>query len=161
MSCSRLRECDEGPSRLRSAPVSGRWDGFHFKRGLELSGFDHRALAGRRQSATIVGTPSRVRPQSRIPATRSAEIDEGAYLSLLEGFELRLNGVPIELPLGAQRLIAFLALHNRPLQRGFVAGNLWLESSEERAGANLRSALWRLHRHGREFVHSRAGRLSL
>ena len=87
--------------------------------------------------------------------------EEGAYLSLLEGFELRLNGEPIEVPLSAQRLIAFLALQNRPLQRGFVAGNLWLESSEERAGANLRSALWRLQRHGRELVETHGGRLSL
>jgi DNA-binding SARP family transcriptional activator len=86
---------------------------------------------------------------------------EGPYLSLLEGFELRLNGEAVELPLSAQRLVAFLALHNRPLQRGFVAGNLWLDSSEERAGANLRSALWRLHRHGRQLIDARAGRLSL
>jgi len=87
--------------------------------------------------------------------------EEGAYLSLLEGFDLRLNGERIEVPLSAQRLIAFLALQNRPLQRGFVAGNLWLESSEQRAGANLRSALWRLQRHGRRLVETHGSRLSL
>ena len=87
----------------------------------------------------------------------SAEVQVG----LLEGFELRLDGEVIELPLGAQRLIAFLALHNRPLQRSFVANSLWLDSNEERAGANLRSALWRLHQGSRQVVDARGTQLRL
>ncbi len=65
-------------------------------------------------------------------------------LGLLKGFSLQWNGEFRQLPLGAQRLIAFLAVHNQPLQRLFVAGNLWIDSSEEHANANLRTALWRL-----------------
>lgn len=45
----------------------------------------------------------------------------------------------------AQRVIAFLALHDRGLRRSYVAAMLWLDSSEDRALANLRSSLWRLH----------------
>ena len=48
--------------------------------------------------------------------------------------------------MSSQRLVAFLALHDRPLRRLYVAGVLWLDTPEQRAYANLRSALWRLHR---------------
>ena len=62
-------------------------------------------------------------------------------LTLLRGFQLESHGKDIELPLGSQRLVAFLAVHRRPLQRVFVAGNLWLDHGEERANASLRTAL--------------------
>lgn len=65
------------------------------------------------------------------------------------------------LPLSAQRLLAFVALHERPVQRPYVAGSLWLDSPEERAYANLRSALWRLHRCGVRLVESFGQRLAL
>lgn len=67
-------------------------------------------------------------------------------LTLLDGFELRHGEERVQLPLGSQRLVAFLALHDRPLLRVHVAGALWLDASEERSYANLRSALWRLRR---------------
>ena len=73
-------------------------------------------------------------------------------LGLLHGFEVRVGGRPLELPISVQRLVAFLALHERPLQRLYVAGNLWLDSSEERANASLRTALWRLGRQGGPLV---------
>ena len=47
-----------------------------------------------------------------------------------------------------QRLLALLALQERPLERLWVAGTLWMDASEERAGASLRSALWRLPQPG-------------
>ena len=47
-----------------------------------------------------------------------------------------------------QRLLALLALQGRPLERLWVAGTLWMDASEERAGARLRSALWRLPQPG-------------
>jgi DNA-binding SARP family transcriptional activator len=67
-------------------------------------------------------------------------------LGLLRGFELLQGDHPLCLPPSAQRVIAFLALHDRPLQRLFVAGSLWLDSTEEHAKASLRTALWRLGR---------------
>ena len=65
------------------------------------------------------------------------------------------------LPLSAQRLLAFIALHDRPVQRPYVAGSLWLDSPEERAYASLRSALWRLHSCGLRLVESFGQRLAL
>lgn len=66
-------------------------------------------------------------------------------LGLLGAFSLRVSGKPMPglLP-GSQRLLAFLALHDRPMSRVAVAGRMWPESSHERAGVSLRSALARL-----------------
>jgi DNA-binding SARP family transcriptional activator len=82
-------------------------------------------------------------------------------LGLLRGFRLEHDGVTFELPLGIQRLVAFLAVHNRPLLRLYVAGNLWIDSSEEHASANLRTALWRLHTLGFHLVDATRSHLSL
>jgi DNA-binding SARP family transcriptional activator len=65
---------------------------------------------------------------------------------LMDGFELVCDGEPVQCPLTAQRLLAFLGLHDRPLQRLFVAGKLWTDSTEERALASLRSAIYRANR---------------
>lgn len=69
-----------------------------------------------------------------------------ATLQLLDGFDVQVDGRSVRLPVGAQRVVAFVALQERPLQRPYVAGSLWLDSPEARAAANLRSALWRVHR---------------
>jgi DNA-binding SARP family transcriptional activator len=65
-------------------------------------------------------------------------------LSLINDFELRCDGKLIPTLPSAQRLICFLALHNKPLRRSYVGSALWLESSEARAKASLRSSLWRV-----------------
>jgi DNA-binding SARP family transcriptional activator len=65
-------------------------------------------------------------------------------LSLVKGFSLTQDGQVISLPMGVQRLMAFLALQDHPLPRPHVSGTLWLDAPDERARANLRSALWRL-----------------
>ncbi len=67
-----------------------------------------------------------------------------ARLTLLGGFELRLDGAAVQLPQSAQRLVAFLAVRRRTLSRAFVAGSLWTDAGEAQAGASLRSVLWRL-----------------
>lgn len=82
-------------------------------------------------------------------------------LTLLGGFELLCDGEHVALSTSAQRLLAFVALRERPLQRSYVAGSLWLDSPEERAAASLRSALWRLHSCGIQLVHSEGPQLSL
>jgi DNA-binding SARP family transcriptional activator len=69
-------------------------------------------------------------------------------LSLLGGFELCCAGHDVAVSRSGQRLLALLALQARPLERLWVAGTLWLDATEERAGASLRSALWRLPQPG-------------
>jgi DNA-binding SARP family transcriptional activator len=87
--------------------------------------------------------------------------DEDVSLSLLDAFELRCAGEPVPLPPSAQRLLALLALHERPLLRLHVAGTLWLDTTEERASANLRSSLWRVNRPGPKLVEATSLQLRL
>ncbi|HSP72017.1 MAG TPA: BTAD domain-containing putative transcriptional regulator [Gaiellaceae bacterium] len=82
-------------------------------------------------------------------------------LTLLGSFGFACDGEPVVLPMSAQRVLAFVALHQRPLQRQYVAASLWLDSPEDRAFASLRSALWRLGRHGRALVQPQAQLLAL
>jgi DNA-binding SARP family transcriptional activator len=82
-------------------------------------------------------------------------------LHLLRGFQLLAGGRSIEVPPGVQRLLAFLALHDRPMHRTYVAGKLWLDCSEERAHANLRSTLWRSQRCGHRLVRAIDSRIEL
>ena len=92
-------------------------------------------------------------PKAQVAAALTDAMD-GVRLRLLDGFELRRDGTPVDLPLAAQRLLAFLALHDRPLTRLYVAGALWLDASEERSRANLRATLWRLRRPGAALVEA-------
>jgi DNA-binding SARP family transcriptional activator len=92
---------------------------------------------------------------------RAATATGTLRLVLLSGFELEQDGTPVILPLSAQRVLAFLALRERPVQRLFVAGSLWLDSPEERANASLRTALWRLRRPGCMLVEATGTRIGL
>lgn len=62
---------------------------------------------------------------------------------------------------GSQRLLAFLAVRDRMVTRNLVAGTLWPESSGERAGASLRSAVSRLDGAARDAVKVTSHDLSL
>lgn len=85
----------------------------------------------------------------------------GWRLRLMQGFELRREGLPVDLPLTAQRVVAFLGVAGRPLMRSYVAGALWPDSSETKANGSLRSALWRLQRTAPGTVHASGPRLAL
>jgi DNA-binding SARP family transcriptional activator len=82
-------------------------------------------------------------------------------LVLLGDFELTSNDTPIALARPCQRMLALLALHDRALERGFVAATLWTEAGEERAAGNLRSALWRLRQTGLALLEHRSSRIRL
>ncbi|MGC4816489.1 AfsR/SARP family transcriptional regulator [Micromonospora sp. DT63] len=66
-------------------------------------------------------------------------------LRLLGGFGLEREGRSVVVPQGARRLLAYLGVRQR-CARWEAAGTLWPGSHEERARANLRTMLWRLHR---------------
>lgn len=68
----------------------------------------------------------------------------GVQLGLLGSFSLRIDTRAVRLPMSAQRLVSFLALHDGELLREHVAGSLWGDVTERRAAGSLRSALWRL-----------------
>jgi DNA-binding SARP family transcriptional activator len=67
---------------------------------------------------------------------------------------LQIDGIGVDLPLNAQRLVAFLALRDHPSPRLYVAGSLWLDSEEERSNASLRSAIWRVGQAAPGLIHA-------
>ena len=96
------------------------------------------------------GSASSLRPRRR--DAEGPDVGPRVRLRLLNAFEVVDGGVAVALPAGAQRLVAFVALHERPVQRDYVAGMLWLDSPDERAAANLRSMLWRIQRRTRGLI---------
>jgi DNA-binding SARP family transcriptional activator len=83
------------------------------------------------------------------------------HLALLDGFELRYAGHPVQVALSCQRLLVYLALHQRPLLRIHVAGALWPSTTDNRAAASLRSAVWRLRQLRLPLVQATASHLVL
>lgn len=83
------------------------------------------------------------------------------HVTLLGGFSLVVDRRPVPLPLAGQRLVAFLALQRHPVLRAFAAGTLWPDSSEERAGASLRTALWKIGGMGIDLVETSKDGLGL
>jgi DNA-binding SARP family transcriptional activator len=84
-----------------------------------------------------------------------------AALGLLHGFELRCGGTRITLQHAAQRLLALLAVHGRPVRRDWAAGALWLDASQEHANGCLRTTLWRTDPAARRLVHATSTELAL
>ena len=105
-------------------------------------GVSEPRITGLSPSAAIAEHPRRA-PEPDAP--RTSRVD-AVRLNLIGAFELFVGGRLISMPLGVQRVIAFVALQGRAVARSFVVGNLWPEASEEHARASLRSALWRLRR---------------
>lgn len=72
---------------------------------------------------------------------------DGSKLTLLGGFQLSVED-SLSIPLGAQRLLALLALEGGEVDRATATERLWPDSRQGRAAANFRSALWRGKRAG-------------
>lgn len=68
----------------------------------------------------------------------------GVALRLLGDFGLTIEGVDHPVPPASQRVIALVALAERPVRRARACATLWPDSTAGRARANLRSALWRV-----------------
>lgn len=85
--------------------------------------------------------------------------DGGFMLAVLGGFCLSWGQSALGVPRASQRLLAFLALHDRMLKRAAVAGTLWPDASEGHAYSNLRSAIARLESTARKALI--AGKLEL
>jgi DNA-binding SARP family transcriptional activator len=92
------------------------------------------------------------------PTALSMRIDIG----VLGGFSVTIDGRPVTgLPVGSQRLLVFLALHDRTVSRAAIAAAIWPDVSAARAGVSLRSSLARLEGLGREAVVAASSNLSL
>lgn len=70
--------------------------------------------------------------------------ESGPMVVLLGGFRLSGAGSILGIPRASQRLLAYLALRGRMVERAAVAGALWPNASESHAYSNLRSVIARL-----------------
>jgi DNA-binding SARP family transcriptional activator len=73
---------------------------------------------------------------------------------VLNGFRLYQGSELAHLSVNGQRVVGFLAVHDKPLRRLYVASCLWLDASESKAAGNLRSTLWRLRADGLPVVET-------
>jgi DNA-binding SARP family transcriptional activator len=83
-------------------------------------------------------------------------------IAVLGGFSVSVDGRPVTgLAIGSQRLLVFLALHDRTVSRAAIAAAMWPDASSEHAGVSLRSALARLDALGRKAIVAESAALSL
>lgn len=75
------------------------------------------------------------------------------HVRLLGGFEVSRGQDHVRLSPADSRVPAYLALRGGSCPRRELAGTLWPEGADERAGANLRTALWRLQRDAPDLVY--------
>ena len=89
-------------------------------------------------------------------------IMSGYRVDLIGGFRMRSHDRVVELPLGAQRLVSYLALEGSWVTRTYAAEMLWPDSRQRQAAANFRTALWRVRGQvGDGVVWTAPGRLAL
>lgn len=82
-------------------------------------------------------------------------------ITLLGGFTISAESCVLAVPTAARRVITVLAVHQRHLARGYVAGTLWGETGDAQASANLRAVLWRLRQLSIDVVEAFGGQLRL
>lgn len=82
-------------------------------------------------------------------------------VELFGGFRIIADGHEATIPASTRRLVAFLAMRRRPAERVYAAGCLYADKTEERAQANLRSAIWRLRQCAHQLVEADPTRIWL
>ena len=103
--------------------------------------------------ATVGAPRSHLRPRFDAPAA-------GLSVTLLGGFTVCVGDEVVQLPTGAQRLVALLALRGRT-SRSRLAGMLWPETTEHRALASLRTGIWRVNQAADQLVAITSGTVDL
>jgi DNA-binding SARP family transcriptional activator len=79
---------------------------------------------------------------------------DGSAVILFGGPYVMCNGDRLDVPDGSKRLLVFIALSAGRVDRRYAAGSLWPVGGDQRAGGNLRSALWRLKCAGIDVLES-------
>jgi DNA-binding SARP family transcriptional activator len=85
----------------------------------------------------------------------------GTVVHLFDGPFVTIEGQRLDVPEGSKRLLAFVALRQRRIERRFAFGTLWPLGDDHRAAGNLRSALWRLRGAGIDILLADKWSLSL
>lgn len=82
-------------------------------------------------------------------------------LTLIGRFALWRGSRELRIAASGQRLIALLALKDRPTGRLHVAGTLWPDYATKRSLADLRTALWRVNQSSGQVVAATSSSLAL
>lgn len=136
-------------------------------KGRDLRGVIVELDAWSERWSLAVPAPAEITMESDGAQARDHDDDDAIEptaieLSLLGSFRLRVGGREIAgLQRGSQRLLAFLALRNRPVSRTAVAERMWPDASHERAGVSLRSALARLDPTTRDAINIASAGIAL
>lgn len=85
----------------------------------------------------------------------------GSVVHLFDGPYVTVHGRRLGVPEGSKRLLAFVALRHRRVERRHASGALWPFGDDQRAAGNLRSALWRLRGAGIDVLSADKWSLSL
>ena len=85
----------------------------------------------------------------------------GTVVHLFDGPFVTIEGKRFDVPEGSKRLLAFVALRQRHVERRYASGTLWPLGDDHRAAGNLRSALWRLRGAGIDILSADKWSLSL
>jgi DNA-binding SARP family transcriptional activator len=86
---------------------------------------------------------------------------ETAGLTLMGEFAVVISGRQLRIPRSAERVLTYLALADRPVDRTRLAGVLWRDGSDQGAAKSLRTTLWRIRHAGANLVLARDNRLRL
>lgn len=90
--------------------------------------------------------------RDRDPDCVAARGMSGAVVHLFDGPYVMIGQRRLDVPEGSKRLLAFVALRQRRVERRQASGALWPYGDDQRAAGNLRSALWRLRGAGIDIV---------
>jgi DNA-binding SARP family transcriptional activator/DNA-binding HxlR family transcriptional regulator len=118
----------------------------------------------RTKSRAPIGDPTTLPVSLTDGDVDSAEVPDPVMIEifLMGTFSICIGDEPIDTPsIGTQRILAYLALHDRPVSRLSMAGTMWPEVSDFNASGSLRSALSRLDGEARQAIHRAAGGLRL
>jgi DNA-binding SARP family transcriptional activator len=85
----------------------------------------------------------------------------GTVVHLFDGPFVTIEERRFDVPEGSKRLLAFVALRQRRVERRYASGTLWPLGDDHRAAGNLRSALWRLRGAGIDILSADKWSLSL
>jgi len=81
------------------------------------------------------------------------DLTPDATLQLLDGPHVVMAGSRrVAVPEGSKRLVAYVALRRRSVDRRNAAADIWPQVDQHRAAGNLRSAMWRLRSAGIDII---------
>jgi DNA-binding SARP family transcriptional activator len=119
-------------------------------------------LPATHSSATAAGRPTGAPSIRLVSAPESGPRAPGrSELSLLGGFRLVIEDVPLATGPTVQRMLAALVCLGRQAQRNKLAHTLWPDATSQRAQSNLRTTLYRLQRQAPGLIRSSKSDLQL